>query len=49
MVAHQYDAGFSMLTQDNQKIDNLKSPLGKTDFHTMGACFDILELIETKP
>jgi mannose/cellobiose epimerase-like protein (N-acyl-D-glucosamine 2-epimerase family) len=25
-----------------------KSPIGKTDYHTMGACFDVLALIEAK-
>ena len=49
MIDHQYGAWFRILTQDNQKIDDQKSPIGKTDYHTMGACFDILELIETKP
>ncbi|PKH33622.1 AGE family epimerase/isomerase [Shewanella sp. ALD9] len=49
MIDHQYGAWFRILTQDNQKIDDQKSPIGKTDYHTMGACFDILKLIETKP
>ena len=42
MIDHQYGAWFRILTQDNQKIDNLKSPIGKTDYHTMGACWDVL-------
>lgn len=44
LVDHEYGAWFRILTQDNQKIDNLKSPCGKTDYHTMGACYDVLAL-----
>ena len=49
MVDHQYGAWFRILTHDNQKIDELKSPIGKTDYHTMGACYDVLELIRRHP
>lgn len=42
MVDHKYGAWFRILTQDNKKMDDLKSPLGKTDYHTMGACWDVL-------
>lgn len=42
MVDHNYGAWFRILTQDNKKIDDLKSPIGKTDYHTMGACWDVL-------
>lgn len=42
MVDHQYGAWFRILGRDNQKIDDLKSPAGKTDYHTLGACFDVL-------
>ncbi|MFQ3219437.1 MAG: mannose/cellobiose epimerase-like protein (N-acyl-D-glucosamine 2-epimerase family) [Paraglaciecola sp.] len=45
MVDHQYGAWFRVLTHENQKIDELKSPIGKTDYHTMGACFDVLDLV----
>ena len=31
---------------DNKKIDTMKSPIGKTDYHTMGACFDVLALLK---
>ncbi|MDP5133974.1 MAG: AGE family epimerase/isomerase [Paraglaciecola sp.] len=44
MIDHKYGAWFRILTADNQKVDDKKSPLGKTDYHTMGACFDILQL-----
>ena len=42
MVDHEYGAWFRILTQDNQKFDDLKSPAGKTDYHTMGACYEVL-------
>ena len=42
MVDHEYGAWFRILTQDNQKYDDLKSPAGKTDYHTMGACYEVL-------
>lgn len=42
MVDHKYGAWFRILTQDNQKYDDLKSPAGKTDYHTMGACYEVL-------
>lgn len=42
LVDHRHGAWFRILTQDNQKIDDLKSPAGKTDYHTLGACYDVL-------
>ena len=42
MVDHKYGAWFRILTQDNQKMDEFKSPAGKTDYHTMGACYEVL-------
>ena len=44
MVDHKYGAWFRVLTNDNQKIEPYKSPIGKTDYHTMGACYDVLSL-----
>lgn len=42
MIDHQYGAWFRILTRDNQKYDEYKSPAGKTDYHTMGACYEVL-------
>ncbi len=36
---------YRILTPDNQKIINEKSPAGKTDYHTMGACYEVLNVI----
>ncbi|NLQ17858.1 AGE family epimerase/isomerase [Marinomonas sp. M1K-6] len=43
MIDHQYGAWFRILTQDNQAFDDCKSPAGKTDYHTMGACYEVIE------
>lgn len=45
MIDHEYGAWFRILTPDNQKISDEKSPAGKTDYHTMGACYDILKVL----
>ncbi|MFK7854730.1 MAG: AGE family epimerase/isomerase [Granulosicoccus sp.] len=42
LVDHQYGAWFRIRNQDGTAFDNLKSPPGKTDYHTMGACWDVL-------
>ena len=31
--------------RSNDKYDNLKSPAGKTDYHTMGACYEVFNAI----
>ncbi|WP_340115961.1 AGE family epimerase/isomerase [Pelagibius sp. 7325] len=46
MVDHHHGAWFRILTQDNRKYDDLKSPAGKTDYHTMGACYEVLRALE---
>ncbi|TXH66625.1 MAG: AGE family epimerase/isomerase [Thiothrix sp.] len=42
LIDHQYGAWFRILTRENQKYDEYKSPAGKTDYHTMGACYEVL-------
>jgi mannose/cellobiose epimerase-like protein (N-acyl-D-glucosamine 2-epimerase family) len=44
-VDHQYGAWFRILTRDNRKYSDEKSPAGKTDYHTMGACYEVLNVI----
>lgn len=41
-VDHEHGAWYRILTRENTKYDNLKSPAGKTDYHTMGACYEVL-------
>ena len=45
MIDHNMALGFEYLDQNNDKYDNLKSPAGKTDYHTMGACYEVLNSI----
>ena len=44
MIDHKYGAWFRILDSNNNKYDDLKSPAGKTDYHTMGACYEILKI-----
>ena len=45
LIDHQYGAWYRILSQDNQKLETTKSPVGKTDYHTMGACYDVLDAL----
>jgi len=45
LVDHQYGAWYRILTRDNRKYSDEKSPAGKTDYHTMGACYEVLNVI----
>jgi mannose/cellobiose epimerase-like protein (N-acyl-D-glucosamine 2-epimerase family) len=42
MVDHVHGAWYRIRTPDNQAYSDEKSPAGKTDYHTMGACYDVL-------
>lgn len=42
MVDHQHGAWYRIRTPDNRAYSDEKSPAGKTDYHTMGACYDVL-------
>ena len=46
LVDHQHGAWFRILTRDNNKYDNRKSPAGKTDYHTLGACYEVLRWLK---
>ncbi|MCC2973644.1 AGE family epimerase/isomerase [Massilia sp. IC2-476] len=41
-VDHEHGAWYRILTADNRKYSDEKSPAGKVDYHTMGACWDII-------
>lgn len=45
-VDHDHGAWYRILTPDNRKYSDEKSPAGKTDYHTMGACHDVLRALE---
>jgi mannose/cellobiose epimerase-like protein (N-acyl-D-glucosamine 2-epimerase family) len=48
LVDHQYGAWYRVLTREGEKIDNQKSPMGKVDYHTLGACWDVLDRIKSE-
>jgi len=45
-VDHEHGAWFRILDHENRKLSDEKSPAGKVDYHTMGACYDILPVLE---
>lgn len=44
-VDHEHGAWYRILGPDNRKLSDQKSPAGKTDYHTMGACYEALNVI----
>ena len=44
-VDHTHGAWFRLLTRDNINTTDEKSPAGKVDYHTTGACYAILETL----
>lgn len=48
-VDHEHGAWWRILRADNHKISDEKSPAGKVDYHTMGACHDVLEALGFPP
>ncbi|KJR95605.1 AGE family epimerase/isomerase [Burkholderia pseudomallei] len=44
-VDHRHGAWYRILTCDNRKYSDEKSPAGKTDYHTMGACYEVLHAL----
>ena len=44
-VDHRHGAWYRILTPDNRELSDEKSPAGKTDYHTMGACYDVLRAL----
>ena len=48
-VDHEHGAWYRILSPSNQKLTDEKSPAGKTDYHTMGACQDVLAALGVKP
>lgn len=45
MVDHRHGAWYRILSADNRQLSDEKSPAGKTDYHTMGACYDVLRCL----
>jgi hypothetical protein len=45
-VDHQHGAWYRILGADNSKLTDEKSPAGKVDYHTMGACYEVLNVLK---
>jgi mannose/cellobiose epimerase-like protein (N-acyl-D-glucosamine 2-epimerase family) len=45
LVDHEHGAWYRILTPDNRKLNDEKSPAGKVDYHTMGACYEVLRVL----
>lgn len=41
-IDHAHGAWYRILSPDNRKLSDEKSPAGKVDYHTMGACYEVL-------
>jgi mannose/cellobiose epimerase-like protein (N-acyl-D-glucosamine 2-epimerase family) len=44
LVDHQHGAWFRIVDAQGAKLEDTKSPAGKVDYHTMGACWDVLRV-----
>jgi mannose/cellobiose epimerase-like protein (N-acyl-D-glucosamine 2-epimerase family) len=44
-VDHTYGAWYRILTPDNKRYDDRKSYSNKMDYHTMGACYEVLTVV----
>ena len=47
-VDHEHGAWYRILDRENRKYSAEKSPAGKTDYHTMGACHEVLALLRRR-
>ena len=45
MIDHHHGAWYRILSPDNRQLSDEKSPAGKTDYHTMGACYEVLRVL----
>lgn len=49
MIDHQYGAWYFILDAENNHYNDIKSPAGgKTDYHTMGACYEVIKALRLK-
>ena len=45
-IDHRHGAWYRVLSADNRKLSSHKSPAGKVDYHTMGACYEVLDALK---
>lgn len=46
LVDHEHGAWYRIVTREGSWIEPFKSPAGKVDYHTMGACWDVLSVMD---
>lgn len=46
LVDHTNGAWYRIVARDGSKMTNEKSPMGKVDYHTLGACWDVLDCMK---
>lgn len=46
LVDHTYGAWFRIVDRDGSKLTNEKSPMCKVDYHTLGACWDVMDNLD---
>ena len=44
LIDHQHGAWFRIASAAGNTLEDTKSPAGKVDYHTMGACWDVLRV-----
>jgi mannose/cellobiose epimerase-like protein (N-acyl-D-glucosamine 2-epimerase family) len=44
-VDNEHGAWYRILDRQNRRLSDEKSPAGKVDYHTMGACYDIVAVL----
>ncbi len=47
-VDHQHGAWFRLLSRDNRHVTEEKSPAGKVDYHTTGACYEMMRALAAR-
>ncbi len=48
LVDHEYGGWYRIVSREGNKVEPYKSPAGKVDYHTMGACWDVLDVMAHK-
>ncbi|WP_435101690.1 AGE family epimerase/isomerase [Arhodomonas sp. AD133] len=45
-IDHDHGGWYRILDAANRRYDDKKSPAGKTDYHTMGACYEVMGVLD---
>ena len=48
LVDHRHGAWYRIVSREGAWVEPYKSPAGKVDYHTMGACWDVLSVMDAK-